>query len=145
MKSKKEMFDEMERVRKKVGAVSMKGFKLIPVSEKPLRKNRVHVALDKPVLVKQCEWTCPLCGKRCGGIEGHLGEHQCPVHYIVKICANCDFMSMLRKPNKYFAYSKGYRAVRKTVVVNYWCDYHNSSISSLRDACKCFTPKGIRR
>lgn len=27
-----------------------------------------------------CHWKCPLCGRRCGGIEGHRGGHQCSVH-----------------------------------------------------------------
>jgi hypothetical protein len=30
---------------------------------------------------KQCEWRCPICKERCGGIEEHEGEHQCPTHY----------------------------------------------------------------
>ena len=140
---RKKMFDEMEKNREKFGLPSMKGVKLIPVKEIPKKKVKLEHLLTPQI--KQCKWTCPQCGKRCGGIEGHLGEHQCPVCYISKTCANCDFMIMLKKPNKYFAYSKRDRAVRKTVVVNYWCDYHNSSISSLNKSCGAFTPKGIGR
>lgn len=31
---------------------------------------------------KQCNWRCPACNKRCGGVFGHSGDHQCPIHYI---------------------------------------------------------------
>lgn len=30
---------------------------------------------------KQCDWTCPECKGRCGGVVGHGGMHQCPTHY----------------------------------------------------------------
>ena len=36
---------------------------------------------DKPRLHLQCEWECPICGKRCGGVEAHGTLHQCPDHY----------------------------------------------------------------
>ena len=29
----------------------------------------------------QCKWLCPECKRRCGGIVGHGGMHQCPTHY----------------------------------------------------------------
>lgn len=31
--------------------------------------------------IKGCSWKCLVCGKQCGGVEGHGGKHQCPVHY----------------------------------------------------------------
>ncbi len=31
----------------------------------------------------RCPWTCPVCGKQCGGIENHSGDHQCPKCYKV--------------------------------------------------------------
>jgi len=30
---------------------------------------------------QQCRWLCPTCSSRCGGVLGHDGEHQCPIHY----------------------------------------------------------------
>jgi hypothetical protein len=32
-------------------------------------------------IVDQCDWYCPICNKKCGGIKGHTGQHQCPIHY----------------------------------------------------------------
>lgn len=31
-------------------------------------------------LVILCSWVC-VCGKRCGGVAKHGGDHQCAVHY----------------------------------------------------------------
>lgn len=33
------------------------------------------------VHVEQCEWRCPECHARCGGVKDHSGPHQCPRHY----------------------------------------------------------------
>ena len=39
------------------------------------------VPLKKKSVIKQCEWRCPLCHRRCGGVVGHSGAHQCPEHF----------------------------------------------------------------
>lgn len=35
--------------------------------------------------IRRCNWRCPICRKRCGGVEGHETKydlvHQCPEHY----------------------------------------------------------------
>ena len=50
--------------------------------------NKKYPMLTQPITLmdflaeaKQCSWRCFECGSRCGGIEGHSGPHQCPVHY----------------------------------------------------------------
>ena len=37
----------------------------------------------------QCSWTCIFCGKQCGGIEGHSGNHQCDIHSNEKVSMWC--------------------------------------------------------
>ena len=32
------------------------------------------------LIFNQCPFICPICGLRCGGIEGHKGKHQCAKH-----------------------------------------------------------------
>ena len=71
---------------------------LIGDEEKIKRKVRLHtlvcvnkefprilfpISLKEDFLTeaKQCSWRCLGCGRRCGGIEGHSGSHQCSVHY----------------------------------------------------------------
>lgn len=44
-------------------------------------------------VTERCNWKCPVCGKRCGGVKDHPDEHQCPEHSGMKTCkeAGCSF------------------------------------------------------
>ena len=37
----------------------------------------------------RCKWRCPFCGRRCGGIVGHKGNHQCAEHSSIPVSQWC--------------------------------------------------------
>ena len=54
---------------------------LVCPNKKFTKMSRLVALQDFLVEAKQCSWRCLGCGRRCGGIEGHSGSHQCSVHY----------------------------------------------------------------
>ena len=74
------LIGDEEKIKRKI-----KLHTLICISKKHPALSRPIALMDLLTEVKQCSWRCLECGSKCGGIEGHPGPHQCPVHYKPKI------------------------------------------------------------